>query len=244
MIITANQLKYAIATGEIALYYQPIYQLIDGADQLAGFEALSRWGDIPPYKFLAAAQQHRLLEHFCRWVFSKAIAQTAEWQLEKHGLWLSVNLDPMHLLDGGLAGEIKGMAIAAGVNPANLHLEITEGEGLGAGEIESLKKLAIDFNIGLDDFGRGYSNWDHISAAPISFLKIDRSLRPDRLGDRRKIDTLQSIVFLARTLGITTILEGIETAEQRAIAIVCGVNLGQGWLWARAVPAAIAREMF
>lgn len=244
MDITAQQLMKAIATEEITLHYQPIYALRGAADDLAGFEALSRWYDIPPPEFIGAAQAHGLLEPFCRWVFRKAIAQAADWNLQQHGLWLAVNLNPTHLLPGGLAGDIKGMAIAVGLDPLALHLEITEGEDLGRVELDALRILAKDFVLGVDDFGSGFSNLSHVAQAPIAFLKIDRSLCPSGIGDRKKIDLLHTVVLLARRLDIATVLEGIETYEQRAIAVICGVDFGQGWYWSQAVSAAIARKMF
>jgi len=237
-----SELLNAIASGAVTLHYQPIYALQNNSIRLAGFEALSRWGDRSPDTFIKQAEQDGDLLQFCRWVFKEVISQVSAWQLEDRGLWVSVNLNPQHLSNGEFLDEVRAIAHSFAVNPSTLHLEITEGTALTPLVMEVLRR-SPEMLFGLDDFGTGYSNLSQFSHETISFIKVDQSLAPRTTADRGRIDTLIALCTLARIMGIETVLEGIETEEQREIAITCGVDYGQGWLWSKALPVSEAGRL-
>jgi diguanylate cyclase (GGDEF)-like protein len=239
-------LRRAVARDELALRFQPIVDLRTGG--LTGVEALLRWnhptrGLMAPLDFIPLAEETGLIVALDRWVIAEACAQAARWR-ERFGAaapaWVSANLSGHHLLEHDLEASVGRALDAAGLDPACLTLEITEtvlvqDVALAVERLERLKELGV--RIAIDDFGTGYSSLRYVARFPADFLKIAKPF-VDSLHDDRGAALVQTIVSLGRSLGMEPIAEGIEHRSQHERLRGLGSTYGQGYLFARPVPAA------
>ncbi len=235
-----SHLRDAVRDNEIQPFYQPIVDLKTG--RLNGFEALARWEREPgqfvaPTLFIEVAERAGLIGELTVKLFRIACADAATWP--DHVI-LSFNLSPTQLHDGLLAIRLLTILSEVGLPPARLEIEITESaliQDLVAAEriIEDLKNAGI--RIALDDFGTGYSSLGQLSRFSFDKIKIDR-IFVSEIGDGTKNENiLKTIIGLGKGLDILTTAEGIETEEQLEALTRMGCNLGQGYLFGKAVPA-------
>ncbi len=237
-----TDLRRAVERDEFSVYYQPIYSLNDGSIQ--GFEALARWnhdlhGIIAPDQFIPLAEEIGLIELLGEQILRKACRQGARLK-EKFApgapFMISVNLSCKQFAQPDLTRRIRQILTETRFAPENLKIEITESVFLEHRDtaIEILNQLrAIGIEINIDDFGTGYSNLSYLMQLPISTLKIDRSfINPLEL-QGRNTEIVQTILTLARNLGMNVIAEGIENEAQleQLKALDCGS--GQGFYFAR-----------
>lgn len=243
---TEGELRQALERGELRLHYQPIVHIDGGA--VAGFEALLRWqhperGLVAPGEFIPAAEDSGLIVPIGRWVLHEAARQAQQWQA-RHPLtpplMMSVNVSPLQLQHPGFAEDVDAVLRETGVDPATLQLEITESAFLG--EDPGIAELLAGFRargirLAIDDFGIGYSSMGYLKSFPVDTLKIDRSFI-DRLGrDPEDTAIVRSLVSLARELGLCVSGEGIETQEQWDLLRHQNCEQGQGFYFARPLPA-------
>ncbi len=248
---TANALRRGIDRGELVVHFQPEIDITTGLP--VGVEALVRWahpqrGLVPPLEFIAVAEETGLIVPLGAAVLREACSAMAGWHradAARASMTVAVNLSARQLLAPNL-GDVVGEALAfSGLAPERLCLEITESVLLedsdaSARALERLKALGI--LIGVDDFGTGFSSLTYLKRFPVDVLKIDRSF-VDGLGRSREDRAIvSSIVDLAHAFGLTTIAEGIETAEQLAELRALGCEQGQGYLWSRPLPVDAADE--
>ncbi|HEX6291050.1 MAG TPA: bifunctional diguanylate cyclase/phosphodiesterase [Herpetosiphonaceae bacterium] len=241
------ELRRAIEAHEFHLCYQPKVDLATG--QIVGVEALTRWqhpqrGTIPPGIFIPLAEETRLILPLGRWVLEQACHQARIWHdLRPAGppLTISVNLSACQFQHPALVAEIDQILRATALPAHLLALEITESMVMehvdtAIATLRELKELGIQ--IWIDDFGTGYSSLSYLKCFPVDTLKIDKSF-VDGLG-RSAEDTaiVRAVITLAHTLGMTVIAEGIETFEQATQLRILGCEVGQGYYFARPVPAA------
>ncbi len=244
-------LHRALERQEFCLYYQPIVSLDER--RLCGFEALIRWlhperGFVSPDEFIPVAEETGLIRPLGWWVLETAIAQQAAWQAqfpEQSLLPLNVNLAPAQLT-ADFAERLAALLATAGVAPAALKLEITEGCLLEASPpvldcFSCLQTLGVD--LCLDDFGTGYSALSRLHEFPIAALKIDKSFVDRLAADAASVRTVQAIVALAGSLNLQVVAEGIETELQCERLQALGCRFGQGYLFARPLPAAAASQV-
>ncbi|BFU44819.1 putative bifunctional diguanylate cyclase/phosphodiesterase [Krasilnikovia sp. MM14-A1004] len=230
-------LRRALETDEIHLAYQPIVCLNGGG--IVGAEALVRWthpsqGMLSPAAFLPVAEASGLILPLGRKVLELACAQGVRWLADRPGsdFVISVNLSVHQLQHRGIVEEICAVVSDAGLPPAALMLEITEsalvhdGE-LVASQVERLR--ALGFGVALDDFGTGYSSITHLQRFRVDQLKIDRSFVAADDG------VCEAVLRLAELLGLETVAEGIETAEQARRVRDFGCKYGQGYWFAKPV---------
>lgn len=240
----ANDLRGALQHGELELYFQPRVCLHDKS--WVGAEALLRWhhpelGMVPPDKFIPLAEETGLILPIGEWVIGEACRQLSRWQAEGGPISrLSVNVSPLQLQRQDLAATIQGALRFNRLNPVCFEVEITESALMRDMEksIAMLQELRqIGVKISLDDFGTGYSSLSTLRNLPIDVLKIDRSflLRVHESDNDAKF--LAAIISMADTLQIGVVAEGIECAEQEQVLIELGCSEGQGYYYARPMPA-------
>jgi len=234
------ELRRAIEGDEFELHYQPIVTLIDR--QIVAYEALLRWrhpsrGLLAPDAFLEIAEDAGLMIPLGALVLRHACGFLAANPNEAWRVY--VNVAPVQL-GCDLTGVVSSTLAAAGVPASRLGLEITENgvltaAGSSLSEMEQLRDMGVEML--MDDFGTGYSALSSVLTTPITGLKLDRSFTA-QLGDGGTADRITSTVAdLVHSLSLRGVVEGIETEEQCALALQHRWTLGQGYLFARPVPA-------
>ncbi len=234
------ELPGALAAKALDVHYQPIVAA-QGA-RIVGVEALLRWkharrGYISPASFIPVAEQMGLMDALGSFVLRRALDEAKRWP----GLYMAVNLSPLQVRDASIVALVRASLAESGVEPERLMLEITEGVLIDNPEemrkrIEDLHALGV--RIALDDFGSGYSNLGYLQRFPLDKLKIDRSF-VGALGKSANGGVIiQAIVALGRALGLTVLVEGVETEEQRVLLRLAGCDEMQGFLFAKPAPAA------
>ena len=240
-------LRRAVEAGEFEPFYQPIVDLETG--RTVGVEALVRWrhperGVLAPAAFIDLAEETALIVPIGNQILRRACTDAAAW-LRRLGSaaprTVSVNLSVRQLQHGGIVDDVSLALQISGLPAEALTLEITEGTLLddadaAADRLAALKRLGV--SIALDDFGTGYSSLSYLNRFPVDVLKIDKSFI-DGLGhgSGKPSPLVGAIVGLGAQLGVHVTAEGIEVAEQLACLQEMGCELGQGYLFARPLPA-------
>ncbi len=218
--------------GALDVWYQPI---LDPASlRVLKLEALIRWRldgrDVPACDIVNLAEASGLIEELTVWVTARATRQTKVWEEAGFGVGMAVNAS-----SGALAEEA-----AAEVDPGEITFEITESIGVGAAAQRSIAALAeTGFLISVDDMGAGSASLAYLKDLPISEVKIDRQFVTDLGRDPRDSAIVRALAGLSRELGMTTVVEGVETPEAVAACISLGCA-AQGYWFSRPLPAAAA----
>ncbi|MGP1682294.1 MAG: EAL domain-containing protein [Giesbergeria sp.] len=237
-----NALRIAIQQWQIQPVFQPVVRLGDG--EVVGYEALMRWhhperGVLSPADFMHFAEDNGSIEAIDWQVFEQAFRVFAS--IPHFQGQLSVNVAPRHFRDPSFGLRMMALIGVAGIDPARVCLEITEGALIEDPQrtSETMQALrAQGVAMALDDFGTGYSSLGYLHRFPLNVLKIDRSfvtpLQESDLEQRTKSEALvRAVLALAGSLGLTVIAEGIETALQKEILMSLGCEIGQGYLLGR-----------
>jgi diguanylate cyclase (GGDEF)-like protein/PAS domain S-box-containing protein len=238
-----GELRQALDRDELLLHYQP--KLTLESQTIPGVEALVRWlhpeqGLLLPGEFVPLAEQTGLIKPLTSFVLRSALRQVRAWQREGHHLTVAVNVSERSLLDPDFPDEVERLLRAAGVAPARLELEITEGT-IMADPIRAaavLRRLdALGVTLSLDDFGTGYSSLSRLRELPISEIKIDRSFAARIETDERDVAIMRSTIELGHNLGCSVVAEGLETQEALERVASLGCDTGQGFHIARPLDA-------
>ncbi|OLD89112.1 MAG: hypothetical protein AUG85_02560 [Gemmatimonadetes bacterium 13_1_20CM_4_66_11] len=245
-------LREALGRKEFALVFQPIVEIETG--RVYAFEALLRWHHgkrrvLLPHEFLPLAEQTGLIVSIGTWVLREACRYARTWQNAVPGagpVRISVNVSAKQVADPRLVDDLRAALQDAGLTPAALSLEVTESvlmESLDS-SIALLNRLReVGIQLHMDDFGSGYSSLSYLPRFPLQGIKVDRTF-VHRMGARRTdVEIVRSIVDLAEHLGLIVIAEGVETAAQRERLIAVGCELGQGFLFAKALEPEAARAL-
>jgi diguanylate cyclase (GGDEF)-like protein/PAS domain S-box-containing protein len=238
----AGRLRNAAERGELELHYQPLVDLRER--RIVGAEGLIRWNDperglTPPAEFLPIAERTGLIRPMTEWVVDVACRQSAAWRNAGHDLFVSVNLAPAFWQPTAMR-EVMATIETFGLNADRMMIEITEQAAMTpVADLEPvLAELhARGLRLAIDDFGTGHSSLGRLSRLRVNTLKIDRGFIADVPGDRGASILVESMVTLARNLGLHCLAEGIETEEQLAFLTARGCPLGQGYLFGRPMPA-------
>jgi len=241
-----TDLYQAIAKQEFQLYYQPIISL--KTHKIAGFEALVRWispskGFISPGEFIPIAEETGAIIPLGEWIFQEACTQMHFWQQkfpEYADLFISVNLSGRQFNQLNLVEKIEGILEITQINHQNLKLEITESMVMNNVQdaIAMLNRLkALGLRLSMDDFGTGFSSFSYLHQFPMDTLKVDRSFVSNMNKGTKNLEIVSTIILLAHKLGMDVIAEGIETEEEQHLLENLDCEYGQGYLFARPLPA-------
>ena len=244
-----NDLRHALREDELFVVYQPVVGLEDRA--LVGVEALVRWrhpkrGLVPPAEFIGVAEESGLIDEVGATVLSKACAQFVAWRTEfqdRAPPMLSVNLSRAQLKRAGMVPELKAMLQQCGMRPEWLQLEVTESLAAQDEPVQAtLREIkALGVRLALDDFGTGYSSLACLHQLPVDSVKIDRSFVKHAETVEYHRVLIEATIRVARTLGMTTVAEGIETEGQAGLMRELQCDRGQGYLFSRPMDAAAAQ---
>jgi diguanylate cyclase (GGDEF)-like protein/PAS domain S-box-containing protein len=241
-----SSLEHAITAEALRLHYQPIVEIAGG--DVVGFEALARWPDgnrdpVPPEQFITLAEETGHILSLGTWALRNAASHGARWQRvlpRPDPLKVSVNVSARQLRDPGFLDVVRGVLGSSGLAPGSLVLELTETVPMHRDRqirtaMGTLKDLGV--KLAIDDFGTGFSSLSYLREFPIDILKIDKSFIDDITVDQQQAALVDGIVRIADTLGLQVIAEGIEQTLQRDRLAAMGCRYGQGYLFARPMPA-------
>jgi diguanylate cyclase (GGDEF)-like protein len=234
-------LRKALDRGEFTLNYQP--RLATESMRVEAVEALLRWwhpqrGFVPPDEFIPLAEQRGLIVEIGDWVLREACAQARRWRDAGAGVWqVAVNVSGVQFRDGSLVERVSRAIDAAGIEPRMIELEFTEGalieySAVVSKAVKSLKELGVA--TALDDFGTGYSSLSYLRHFPIDTLKIDRVFVRDIVAKGgANTPLVDAIIAMAKSLGLATVAEGVETEAQWQYLKSRQANQVQGFLFCR-----------
>ncbi|NIZ90477.1 putative bifunctional diguanylate cyclase/phosphodiesterase [Kineococcus rubinsiae] len=240
--VLRERLAEAIRDGGIDVHYQPVVDFLSG--RVIKFEALARWNDpvlgrISPVEFIAIAEESNLVVALGESVLRRAVDWAHAAGVFEAGVGLAVNVSVVQLQSPGFADIVREILSTYAIVPAQLTLELTESVFLDEDSLAErvVKELAgLGCSIAIDDFGTGYSAFGYLGRLPVHILKIDRSLTQAMTDDVNGQSVVTCVVDLATRLGLTVIVEGVETEQQADICRFIGAPLAQGWLYSAAVP--------
>ncbi len=242
-LLLAADLRQAIGTNELELFYQPKVNIATG--KVTSVEALLRWhhptrGLLSPTVFIPLAEQTGLIAPLSQWVLEAAVRQSRAWRDMGVALSVAVNLSMRNLQDAQLPEQIAGLLALFEVHPDWLKLEITESMIMADPErtIGVLARInAMGVQLSIDDFGTGYSSLAHLARLPVSEIKIDKSFVTDMEANASNAVIVRSTIDLAHNLGLSVVAEGVERQEVWSQLSHLGCDLAQGYLMARPLPA-------
>lgn len=236
----------AIREHQFQVYYQPKFDVRPSEPVLASAEALVRWqhpklGMVSPGVFIPLFENNGLIPTLDQYVWCEAAKQVRDWK-ERLGIPLpvSVNVSRIDLYDPLLVDKLEEIVRQNGLCNEDLLLEITESAYTENSDqiistVKTLQKLG--FRIEMDDFGSGYSSLNMLSALPIDALKLDMSFVRNAFRERKDTRLLEVMILLAESFGVTTIAEGVETAEQMLTLKTMGCDIIQGYYFSKPLPA-------
>ena len=239
-------LRKALANEEFELFYQPLVNLKSG--RIATCEALLRWnhpvrGTVSPIDIIPVAEDMGLIVDLGRWILRKACMECMKWP---ETVSVAVNFSPQQFHQRDVLSEVRYALEVSGLPAHRLEIEITESSLLRNTQLthDVLAQLrTIGVRISLDDFGTGYSSLSYLHNFPLQKVKIDRSFL-EGIDTDRPLTLLRGVARLSADLGMSVVVEGIETNEQLELISADGtVTEAQGYLFSRPVPAVRVRQL-
>ena len=239
-------LRKALAHEEFELFYQPLVNLKSG--RITTCEALLRWnhpvrGTVSPIDIIPVAEDMGLIVDLGRWILRKACMECMKWP---EGVSVAVNFSPQQFHQRDVLSEVRYALEVSGLPADRLEIEITESSLLRNTQSthDVLSQLrALGVRISLDDFGTGYSSLSYLHNFPLQKVKIDRSFL-EGIDTARPLTLLRGVARLSADLGMSVVVEGIETNEQLELVSADGtVTEAQGYLFSRPVPAVRVRQL-
>ncbi len=249
-LMLESSLRKAVARNELVLEYQPCLDVVTG--KLNGVEALVRWrhpelGMLQPDEFIPIANESGLITEIGKWVLENACRQAKRWHDSGYPeLRIAINLSSVQFWQPGLAQTVADAISTSGVDPRCIEFEITESVLMRDTEatmstLHALKRMKVQISV--DDFGVGYSSLNYLRHFPIDNLKIDKSFSSDVTHDVETAAIVRAVGALARSLGLLTVAEGVETTEQLEFFREEGYDRVQGFLFSPPRAAADITEM-
>ncbi len=238
-----HRIRNALRHDEFMPFYQPKVDILTG--RIVGCEALARWRTddgafVPPGEFIPISEQTGMVLELDMMIYEKALAflrRGLDRGLER--VPVSVNFSKMHLHAGRFFDKIREKAEQYGVPPGLIEIELTEStffDNFHDMSVFSRRLQSYGFRVSMDDFGSGYSSLNMLKNMPIDVLKIDQGFL-DRGSDQSRRDIIfAGVVGIAQRLGLSVVVEGVETAEDVALMKQCGCRIAQGYHYSRPVP--------
>lgn len=247
-LVMENALRGAVMRNELVLHYQPQIDLASGT--LTGVEALVRWqhpdlGLVSPGQFISLAEETGIIVDIGAWVLHEACRQMAAWDAAGFKVpQVAVNLSARQIDRDQIVSTTDEALSKAGIGADRLELEVTESMIMrdpeqALGVLGGLRVLGVA--LAIDDFGTGYSSLTYLRRLPLDRLKIDQSFVHDIGLDPNGEAIVRAVIALARSLGLRTVAEGIETQAQADFLAAEGCDIGQGYLFDKPLPAANLR---
>jgi diguanylate cyclase (GGDEF)-like protein/PAS domain S-box-containing protein len=238
-------LRRAVRAGELTVAYQPEVRLVDGT--VRAFEALVRWndsvwGNVAPAEFVPIAEESDLILELGVAVLRQALADAAAWPLLPDGTraTLAVNVSRRQLVQPGFPAIVAGLLAEAGVPAASVCLEVTETAITQNVEsvvttLHELRHLGV--SIAIDDFGTGHASLTYLTRLPVDVLKVDRTFVMGLGRDDRSAAIVGAVAAMGRAFGLSVVAEGVEEDAHMNALRDLDVDLAQGYLFSRPVPA-------
>ena len=246
-----SDLAHALERRQFVLHYQPAVRLRDG--MIIGFEALLRWhhprrGLLSPGDFLELAEEMGTVGALQRWVLGQACADGRQWQLrfpEERAFQVSVNISRRGLAEADLVADVTHACTAAAFPPAQLILELTEGATLeGLATVSRLLELhERGVSVALDNFGAHAAPLSALRDLPVDIVKLDHSFVARMAASPTDATVARAVIDLGNALGVITIADGIERADQLAALREMNCPAGQGYFLSRPLPAAAVERL-
>ena len=238
-----SELRAAVARDEVTVEYQGQWDLNTGT--LVGVESLARWrhlewGDVSPALFVSIAERDDLIVSLGRQVFKKVLADIQHWdRISFEVKRVAINVSPIELDETRFADSIVSQVKKAGIEPRRICFEVTESAVVSENSrsLQSLVNLRdAGFQVAIDNFGTGNANLCCLRYQPAQILKIDRSFLQSCIWKHDDQKIIQGLIFIAHSLGMETIAEGIECEEQAHVLLTLGCDMGQGYYLSRPLP--------
>ncbi|MBC8267719.1 MAG: EAL domain-containing protein [Rhodospirillaceae bacterium] len=232
----AERLRHALDRGDLELYFQPVVDI--AGERLASIEALIRWNDsvlkaVDSEQLIKVAEETGFILPIDKWVLSEACVQVAAWRAGvAPQLQLSVNVSNAHFRSPDLVESVRGALADSGLPAAALTIEITENLLMedSVRILDRLRKLtAMGVKLALDDFGTGYSSLAYLKKFQVDALKIDQTFIQDIVTNDGDLALVDAIIAMSKSLGLTVVVEGVETPEQLELLQARGCHLIQGF---------------
>ncbi|MGY1694081.1 putative bifunctional diguanylate cyclase/phosphodiesterase [Geodermatophilus sp. SYSU D00814] len=239
----AAELRVALAEGQLEVLYQPIVATADG--RCTAVEALVRWrhperGLLSPATFLGVAEARGLIVPVGAQVLARACADVASWYDAGRPVAVHVNASAAQLSAPGVVADVTRNLVEQGLAADRLVIEVTESSALDTPAVRAaLQELdGLGVGIAIDDFGTGYAALTALRELPVDVVKIDKSFVTGAATSVADEAVVYAIVEMAHRLGLETVAEGVETAEQEHFAGAVGATSVQGYLHGRPMTAA------
>lgn len=240
-----SDLRHALSDKQLVLYLQP---MVNSPGQLLGAEMLLRWqhpqrGLLTPGDFILAAEETGLILPIGAWVLESACRQLASWndQASTRHLRLAVNISALQFMQPDFVDRLRDLLILGAFDPSNLTLELSERlvnkePELVLAKVQQAQALGV--SIAMDNFGTGLSSLTNLRRLPLRQLKIDQSFIRNVADDPNNMVVVQTIIAMAKALGLEVVAEGVESEANRAILEHNGCAAYQGYLFSRPLPLA------
>ena len=247
-VFITHGIRKAIERDELQLFYQPKISLATG--DVLGVEALVRWphhelGMIPPNEFIPVVEKTLLINPYTSWLLKTALKEKAKWLSDQLDIHLSLNFSMKNFQDPEILSSLETLVDQYGLDSRKIEIEVTE-----TAVASSIKKVADilqslrekGFKIAVDDFGTGQSSLHYLFELPIDSLKIDQIFVRSMMTNSAAEAIVRSSILLAKELNLEVTAEGVETVNEYRMLKKMGCHVGQGFYFARPMPASLARE--
>ncbi len=237
-----SRLKDAFNNREFVMYYQPILDL--NTDKIIGAEALIRWfppsgEQISPAIFMDVIESSAFMIPFGRWILEECFKDLKVIQEKRNdkNFSMSINISGKQFVQNDFIEEVESLRAEHGLDADSIKLEMTERVMMdGTLALDTLSRFhEIGYGLSIDDFGTGFSSLQYLFRMPLDNIKIDRSFVRDMLRDDKALAIVKSLIYLAQSLKMKIIAEGIEREEEKSLLKAFGVEQGQGFLFSKAI---------